>query len=124
MDMRAALGKYSTWLSLPPRDALHQSQALQSTLRSITTRCDDLQSVSRTTTKISFEAPCSDVLTSLGHLGRFIVTQKHGDEQHTGKNQLLKGSKEHLLDSHMHESRDNVVEDLESQPPTKKKKDS
>ena len=113
--MRAALDKYSTWLSLPPRDALHQSQALQSTLRGIATRCDDVQSVSRSTTKISFEAPCSDVLTSLGHLGRFIVTQKHDDEQHTGKNQPLKSSKEHLLD--------NVV-DLESQPPTKKRKDS
>ena len=120
--MRAALSRYSTWQPLPARDALHQSQALHSTLRSIATRCEDAEMMPRATTKISFEAPCSDVLTTLGHLGRFKIAPKGGDEQHPKKNKLPNKNKEQLSQNSVHEAHSNV-QDREGQPPNKKRKE-
>lgn len=117
-DMRSALSTYSTWQSLPARDALHQSQALHSTLRSIATRCEDMEMIPRATAKISFEAPCSDVLTTLGHLGRFKIAPKGDDEQHTKKNNLSNKNKEQLSQNSVHETHSN-----EGQPPNKKRKE-
>ena len=117
-NMRSALSTYSTWQSLPARDALHQSQALHSTLRSIASRCEDVETIPRATAKISFEAPCSDVLTTLGHLGRFKIVPKGDDEQHTKKNKLSNKNKEQLSQNSVHETHSN-----EGQPPNKKRKE-
>ena len=120
--MRAALSRYSTWQSLPARDALHQSQALHSTLKNIATRCEDAETMPKATTKISFEAPCSDLLTTLGHLGRFKIAPKGGDEQHTKKNKFPNKNKEQLSQNSVHEAHSNV-QDREGQPPNKKRKE-
>lgn len=77
----------------------------------------------RATTKISFEAPCSDVFTTLGHLGRFKIAPKGGDEQHTKKNKLPNKNKEQLSQNSVHEAHSNVVQDREGQPPNKKRKE-
>lgn len=76
----------------------------------------------RATTKISFEAPCSDVLTTLGHLGRFKIAPKGGDEQHPKKNKLPNKNKEQLSQNSVHEAHSNV-QDREGQPPNKKRKE-
>lgn len=68
-EFKAAFSEYASWQKLPARDALGRVGSLQSQLRSISNFAPSMPTAP-TGLRFSFELPCSDVLTSIGLLGR------------------------------------------------------
>ncbi len=75
------IDEYDAWQGLSTRDALTKSIELESQLKDLSSRKPH-ETLNAVTAKVSFEALHSDVLTSVGLLGRIFVSlpELHGQE--------------------------------------------
>ena len=78
---KEAVKQYRAWKKLPARDALDKVLALMSQLKSVSTEHEVSPNLPTAFPKLSFEIPCSDVLTSIGRLGHLKITQPHPDDE-------------------------------------------
>lgn len=76
-EFQATFNQYMSWQKLPARDALGDVASLQSRLRSISDFTPSARAAP-SGLRFSFELPCSDVLTSIGQLGRIHIGQRQG----------------------------------------------
>ena len=71
---QGVLEEYKRWKSLPAREALLKTPALTQGLQSIISSPKDNLQPLHPALRVSVELPCSDVLTSVGQLGRVTIS--------------------------------------------------
>ncbi len=71
----SVIDAYAAWQGLPTKDALAKSTTMESQLKALSSS-KDLNTLSTTTAKVSFETPYSNGVTSVDLLGRITITPK------------------------------------------------
>ena len=93
---------------------MERSASLQSHLKTLSNKCANIHP--RKTAKITFEMPCSDILTSIGQLGKVLVTPSQSQTEGIGQaSQTLPASNGSTPCTHL---------ELGTYPPAKRRKEN